>query len=25
VGLGQIRLAFVLDTSDLDNPDYGLQ
>jgi hypothetical protein len=24
VGLGQIRLAFVLDTSDLDNPDYGL-
>jgi hypothetical protein len=25
VGLGQIRLAFVLDTSNLDNPDYGLQ
>ena len=25
VGLGQIRLAFVLNTSDLDNPDYGLQ
>jgi len=25
VGLGQIRLAFVLDTSNLDDPDYGLQ
>lgn len=25
VGLGQIRLAFVLDTSELNNPDYGLQ
>ena len=25
VGLGQIRLAFVLDTSNLNNPDYGLQ
>jgi hypothetical protein len=25
VGLGQIRLTFVLNTSDLDNPDYGLQ
>ena len=25
VGLGQIRLAFVLNTSNLDNPDYGLQ
>ncbi|CAB4173451.1 hypothetical protein UFOVP943_33 [uncultured Caudovirales phage] len=25
VGLGQIRLAFVLNTSNLDDPDYGLQ
>jgi len=25
VGLGQIRLAFVLDTSNLDDPDHGLQ
>ena len=25
VGLGQIRLAFVLNTSNLNNPDYGLQ